>query len=94
VGRYRVDPRVVHEVRMKDGTAYKPNASGIVTVDARHEREMDQSGARLSWRAETQIGAVGITVHGADGLDCPTCHHANWAWQHACGRCGEVLDER
>jgi hypothetical protein len=92
VGRYRVDPRVVHEVRMRDGTAYKPNASGIVTVDARHEREMDRSGARLSWRAETQIGAVGVAVHGVDGSTCPTCGWSGWAWSVRCGRCGEVLE--
>ena len=94
MGRYRVDPRRVRVVQMADGTRYRPNRDGVVTVAPRHEAEMDRSPARTSWRAETQLGPLPLAASGGDGRDCPTCGRACWTWQMTCGRCGEVLDDR
>ena len=88
--RWLVDPKAVKKIAMKDGAVYRPSASGVVSLSARHEAEMERSGSRHSFEEGEPLGPrLGVTDAG--GWDCPTCRHVNWEWQQTCGRCGEAL---
>ena len=88
MARFRVDPRVVKQVAMKDGTFYKPSRDGWVHVAAKHEAEMSRSGARRSHAAESQISTAVLSGQGLEGWVCPSCSQVAWRWQRLCGRCG------
>jgi hypothetical protein len=91
MSRYRVDPRVVRVVQMKDGTRYHPTRDGIVSVRPEHEAEMAGSGARRG--TEVELDPVGLALPGGESRSCPTCGWDGWVWSVRCGRCGEVLDD-
>jgi len=88
--RFRVDPRKVHEVVMRDGTTYRPSPDGWVGVAARHEDEMSKSGARHDYY-EAQIGTQSLVFAGGTGRPCGSCGFNAWAWSSTCGRCGTSL---
>jgi hypothetical protein len=92
MSRYRVDPRMVRVVQMKDGTRYRPTRDGVVSVRPEHEAEMAHSGALHSNQVE--LAPVGMSFPGAEERVCPVCGWTAWRWSVRCGRCGEVLDDR
>jgi rubrerythrin len=90
MGRFRVDPKLVHEIRTKDGTRYIPSPSGYVSVAHRHERELERSDAHRD-RHEAMIEPVRLTVPEAQSRTCETCGFTAWLWTTQCPRCGETL---
>ena len=84
--RYRVDPRTVKIVQMKDGTRYRPDHSGWVSVGHQHEDEMRRSPV-LSGNVEGEASGVAIMMPGGEGPSCPNCGFAGWRWQTSCPRC-------
>lgn len=90
MSRFRVDPRQVKGVVMRDGTTYTPSRSGFVTVASRHEDEIRRSGARRDAQ-ESTITPTQLAVPGAPGRDCSVCGWSGWAWSEVCGRCGSSL---
>ena len=90
MGRFRVDPKLVREVRTKDGTRYRPDQNGYVGIAHRHERELERSDAR-SDHHEARLEPVRLTVPGFRGKTCPVCQFEAWPWARTCGRCRTAL---
>ncbi len=84
--KYRVDPRQVREVQMKDGTRYPVSRNGWVGVGHQHEDEMRRSPV-LTGNEEGQASVASIIMPGGDGPSCPNCGFAGWRWQTTCPRC-------
>ena len=87
---FRVDPRMVKRVQMKDGTVYRPDARGYVRVSHRHEDEMARSRAPRE-RKGADLDYMTLSMPGADGKECPDCGFGAWTWQYVCPRCGNSL---
>lgn len=88
--RFRVDPRAVTKVQMKDGTVYRPDAHGYVRVSHRHEDEMSKSPA-AHLRTGHDLDYLTLSFPGGSGRTCPTCAFVGWAWQRVCPRDGAAL---
>lgn len=89
--RYRVDPRKVREVVMKDGTTYRVGRSGYVSVRGEHAREMELGASRYHDLGERSVEQITIPGYlGPRGWECPACGFAAWPWQPSCARCGEA----
>ena len=91
MARYRVDPRVVKGVSMRDGTDYTPSRDGWVHVAAKHDSEMSTTHARRSHTSEAQVTTAILSGQGIVGRICPKCSMSCWAWQTNCGKCNTRL---
>lgn len=87
--RYRVDPRRVHTVQMKDGTRYTVPPSGLVTVGHQHEEEMRRSPV-LTGNVDGDAMAMTLALPGGRGREC-ACGFNGWPWQEVCPKCGAPL---
>jgi hypothetical protein len=84
--RFRVDPRVVRRVIMKDGTSYDVPRSGHVSVRPEHSLEMSRSPVLGDYH-----DSIGISMPGGPGRICPSDGWVGWEWSVTCGRCGGAL---
>lgn len=88
MARFKVDPRKVRGVVMKDGTQYEVGRNGTVNIDnPRHLREIRNSPGTKDWH-EASLDATTLTVPMATGKYCPACSFSAWGWQTECPRCG------
>jgi hypothetical protein len=81
--RYRVDPRQVKAVEMKDGTRYRVPPSGVVSIGHQHEAEMNRSPV-LEGNVKGDAMTMSLAMPGGHGPTCPTCGFVGWAWQRVC----------
>lgn len=89
--RFRVDPRRVTTVAMKDGTEYRVQRDGTVSIhDARHLEEIKRS-PTLRDTAEAQLAQIPLTGVNVQGKSC-ACGFEAWRWQKVCPRCGAALE--
>jgi hypothetical protein len=88
--RYRVDPRAVKVVEMKDGTQYPVSRAGLVHVDrSDHVREMEKGASRFHDFGAASVERLALTGFGA-GKTC-LCGFNAWPWQRKCPKCGASL---
>lgn len=87
--KFRVDPREVKKVQMKDGTVYTPDRRGYVSVSHRHEDEMAHSRAPRERKGQ-DLDYLVLAMPGGAGKSC-VCGFTAWTWQTVCPRCGSAL---
>lgn len=85
--RYRVDPRRVKKVVMKDGTAYPVGRSGLVSV-TRPDHLIELSKRRGdALNAEIVMHEAAYLAPRVVGRTCPSCGFGAWSWQTDCPKC-------
>lgn len=90
--RMRVHPNASLGVQMGDGTVYKPDRTGLITVsDPKHEREIRTSYNRRDLDLFSEV--VGNFHDAQDpGRPCTGCGFTGWSWQTHCPK-GHPLSE-
>ncbi len=89
--RYRVDPRKVKSVQMRDGTTYEVSRNGYVSIDRNDHLDQLRRRGTDALNAEQVLESPTLMVHLPDGNVCPGCGFSAWPWQRSCPRCGGRL---
>ena len=87
-----VVPPTNYEVKLKDGTKYRPNSSGTIEVDnKRHIAEIKNSHAKQSLDMIKEKTWTAGSDASVEGRICDKCLFAAYKWTTRCPRCDSPI---